>query len=131
MTISDEMVERAAKVALTYLIDSYGKRVPDWGTIRETDRKATKSMVNAILTAALQGSVVVPAEPTTKMFGAFISATLAIDHTDLPAGAFEAFCVDYRAMLAAAPSVTRHDGETPLCTWCNGPCECGDAEETP
>lgn len=60
-------------------------------------------------TAALEGSIVVPAEPTTKMFGAFISATLAIDHTDLPAGAFEAFCIDYRAMLAAAPSVTRQD----------------------
>lgn len=61
--------------------------------------------------AALDDAVVVPSEPTTKMFGAFISATLAIDHTDLPAGAFEAFCVDYRAMIAAAPSVTRHDGK--------------------
>ena len=51
--------------------------------------------------------VLVPPEPTTKMFGAFISATLAIDHTELPVGAFEAFAQDYRAMLAARPS---HEG---------------------
>lgn len=51
----------------------------------------------------LVGWQLVPKEPTSSMFGAFISATLAIDHTQLPAGAFEAFAQDYRRLLAAAP----------------------------
>lgn len=52
---------------------------------------------------APSGWQLIPKEPTPAMFGAFISATLEIDPSELPAGAFEAFVKDYRAMIAAAP----------------------------
>ena len=114
MTISEDMVERAARAIVHECNErgEYDTPASEWA-IADLKNHHIWEDAFAALTAALQGSVVVPAEPTTKMFGAFISATLAIDHTDLPAGAFEAFCVDYRAMLAAAPTVSRHEHSTP------------------
>jgi hypothetical protein len=68
------------------------------------DLLAEVTKLRAAPASAASDWQLLPKEPTTKMFGAFISATLAIDHTELPAGAFEAFAQDYRAMLAAAPA---------------------------
>lgn len=119
MPVNEEMVERGARAIHAR------NRKEAWPTgaggswdaesathqISADAKERYRDKARACLTAALSDQVVVPngwqllpKEPTTKMFGAFISATLAIDHTQLPAGAFEAFAQDYRAMIAAAPA---------------------------
>ena len=52
------------------------------------------------------GMVMMPKIPTSKMFVAFITETLKMPESEigkLPPGAFEAFKIDYKAMVAAAP----------------------------
>lgn len=100
MNISDEMVHKALASLLNYHVLS---------------GRIMASQVREALTAALQGSVVVPAEPTPEVISAGDSMMPQIvPSEDEPGltGDFVAADV-YRAMLAAAPSVSRHErGDT-------------------
>lgn len=71
MTISEEMVERAARAIAT---DGFGRPWDDFLELNafDTDQSDLLEYARAALIAALQGSVVVPAEPTEghlRMFG--------------------------------------------------------------
>lgn len=114
MTISDEMVERGA-IRLAELELGHGI----WPTLSEGQKLVFNFQFNTALTAALQGSVVVPAELTEAMrYAAWKAQGLRV-------GASEAEAVEmtirhmtenqrkmdqaaYAAMLAAS-QVSRHE----------------------
>jgi hypothetical protein len=60
---------------------------------------------------SLQGSVVVPVEPTPAMLGAWYQYKSGWHPKGTPAPTDTSDYGAYRAMLAAAPSVSRHDGK--------------------
>ncbi|SFL99868.1 hypothetical protein SAMN03159423_4808 [Bradyrhizobium sp. NFR13] len=97
MTISDEMVERCDLAACKE--DSMFHEVFSMG-----DRQ---DIIRAIVTAALQDSVVVPAEPTIAMIEA---ADIRDDEYYINDPA--AFVTEIWQKMVAASQVTRHDGDT-------------------